>query len=95
MIDETDLVRQGQVYGAYVLGKIADERGDEAAARVWFDRMAEGSLKVIPALEEESRRHKQTPYAETLKDHVRDMQRIIARRPLRDVPEAGESAADA
>ena len=95
VIDETDLVRQGQVYGAYVLGKIADERGDEAAARVWFDRMAEGSLKVIPALEEESRRHKQTPYAETLKDHVRDMQRIIARRPLRDVPEAGESAADA
>lgn len=95
VIDQPDLVRQGQVYGAYVLGKIADERGDEAEARTWFDRMADGGLKVIPALEEEARRHKQTPYGETLKDHVRDMQRIIARRPLRDVEGTDESTAHA
>ncbi|HML24639.1 MAG TPA: tetratricopeptide repeat protein [Aggregatilinea sp.] len=95
VIDIPDLVRQGQVYGAYVLGKITQERDDEAEARVWFDRMAEGGLKVIPTLEEEARRHKQTPYGETLKDHVRDMQRIIARRPLRDMPQVEENAANA
>ncbi|WP_119068607.1 tetratricopeptide repeat protein [Aggregatilinea lenta] len=95
VLDVPDLVSQGQVYGAYVLGKIAQERGDEAEARVWFDRMASGGMKVIPALEEEARRHKQTPYADTLKEHVRDMQRIIARRPLRDVPESEESTAHA
>jgi Tfp pilus assembly protein PilF len=80
------LLRQGQVYGAFVLGQIAESAGDSAAARRWYAQMAEGAPKVIPALEEEARRHKQTPYAETLKEHVRAMQRIIARRPLEADP---------
>ena len=76
------LLRQGQVYGAFVLGQIAESQGDADAARAWYTRMAEGAPKVLPALEEEARRHKQTPYGDTLKEHIRTMQRIIARRPL-------------
>lgn len=76
------LVRQGQVYGAFLLGQLAECAGDADAARRWYVRMADAAPKVIPALEEEARRHKQTPYGETLKEHVRAMQRIIARRPL-------------
>lgn len=82
VLDDPGLLRQGQVVGAYILGQIADENGDSAAAQSWYARMAEGAPKVIPALEEEIRRHKDTPYAETLKEHVRHMERIIARRPL-------------
>jgi len=86
VMDEPLLFRQGQVVGAYILGQIAEGEGDADAARAWHARMAEAAPKVIPALEEEARRHKQTPYGETLKEHVRAMQRIIARRPLEDRP---------
>jgi len=92
VLERPDLLRQGQVYGAYVLAKIAAGRGDEAEARRWIDRMAEGAPKVIPALEEEVRRHKQTPYADTLREHIRDMQHLIAQRPLHA---AASSARDA
>lgn len=81
VIDDPTLIRQGQVYGAYILGQIAESRGDDEA-RAWYDRMAEGAPKAIPALHEEARRHKQTAYGETLKEHVRNMEQIIARRPL-------------
>jgi len=81
IIDSPELIRQGQVYGAYILGQIAEGRGDVAASE-WYARMAEGAPKVLPALHEEARRHKQTPYGETLKEHVRSMEQIIARRPL-------------
>jgi len=83
-MDEPLLFRQGQVVGAYILGQIAEEQGDAQAARAWYARMAEAAPRVIPALEEEARRHKQTAYGETLKEHVRTMQRLIARRPLED-----------
>ena len=76
------LLRQGQVYGAFILGQIAEAEGDTVTARQWYDRMAEAAPKTIHALEEEARRHKQTPYGDTLKEHIRTMQRIIARRPL-------------
>jgi len=76
------LLRQGQVYGSFVLGQIAESEGDTDAARAWYARMADGAPKTLPALDEEARRHKQTPYGDTLKEHVRAMQRIIARRPL-------------
>ncbi|MBI5959620.1 MAG: tetratricopeptide repeat protein, partial [Chloroflexi bacterium] len=82
VIDNPELLRQGQVMGAYILGQAAEASGDPAAARVWYDRMAEGAPKIIPVLQEESRRHKQTPYGEAIKDHARQMEQIIARRPL-------------
>ena len=44
--------------------------------------MADDAPKVIAALKDEVQRHKQTPYADTLKTHVRSMEQIIARRPL-------------
>jgi hypothetical protein len=84
VIDNPTLIRQGQVYGAYILGQVAEADGDPDAARTWYTRMAEGAPKVIPALEDEARRHKQTPYGDTLKAHVRAMQQIVARRPLKD-----------
>jgi len=80
IIDDPTLIRQGQVYGAYILGQVAEGRGD--AADEWYARLAEGAPKVLPLLHEEARRHKQTPYGEALKDHVRSMEQIIARRPL-------------
>ncbi|MBP8974664.1 MAG: hypothetical protein KBH93_12375 [Anaerolineae bacterium] len=86
VIDEPLLFRQGQAVGAYILGQAAEGEGDAEAARAWYARMAEAAPKVIPALEEEARRHKQTSYGETLKEHVRTMQRIIARRPLEERP---------
>jgi tetratricopeptide (TPR) repeat protein len=82
VIDRPDLIRQGRVYGAYILGQIADESGDSDAARAWYDRMAEDAPKVIAALKDEAQRHKQTPYADTLKTHLRSMEQIIARRPV-------------
>lgn len=82
VIDAPDLLRQGQVVGAYILGQLAETDGDQAAARVWYDRMADGAPKVLEALNEEWRRHKQTPYSDLLKTHVRHMEQIIARRPL-------------
>jgi hypothetical protein len=82
VIDHPDLIRQGRVYGAYILGQIAEESGDSDAARGWYDRMAEDAPKVIAALKDEAQRHKQTPYADTLKTHVRSMEQIIARRPV-------------
>jgi len=86
VIDEPLLFRQVQAVGAYILGQAAEGEGDAEAARAWYARMAEAAPKVIPALEEEARRHKQTSYGETLKEHVRTMQRIIARRPLEERP---------
>jgi hypothetical protein len=65
-----------------MLGQIAEESGDSEAARRWYDRMAEGAPKILPALDEEWHRHKQTPYGDTVKEHVRAMEKIIARRPL-------------
>ena len=82
VMDEPLLFRQGQAVGAYIMGQVAEGEGDADAARAWYARMAEAAPKVIPALEEEARRHKQTPYGETMKEQVRAMQRIIARRPL-------------
>ena len=83
VIHDPELIRQGQVYGAYLLGQIAEEAGESEAARAWYDRMAEAAPTAIPALQEEARRHKQTPYGDTLKERVRDMERIIAQRPMR------------
>jgi tetratricopeptide (TPR) repeat protein len=82
VIDHPDLIRQGRVVGAYILGQIAEESGNSEAARAWYDRMADDAPKVIAALKDEVQRHKQTPYADTLKAHVRSMEQIIARRPL-------------
>jgi hypothetical protein len=82
VIDHPDLIGQGRVYGAYILGQIAEAAGDAEAARDWYARMAENAPKVIPALKEESLRHKQTPYGDTLKDHIRRMEQIIARRAV-------------
>jgi hypothetical protein len=82
VIDSPDLIGQGRVVGAYILGQIAESAGDSESAQGWYDRMADQAPKVIPALKEEAQRHKQTPYGETLKDHVRCMEHIIARRPV-------------
>lgn len=82
IMDEPDLLAQGQVMGAYILGQVAEQHGDREEARRWYDRMAERAPRVIPHLQEEARRHKQTPYGDTLKEHVRTMQQIIARRPI-------------
>ena len=84
-LEDPTLLRQGQVMGAYLLGQMAEEAGDDEAARAWYARMAEHAPQVLPRLDEEARRHKQTPYGDALKAHVRAMQRILARRPL-DVP---------
>ncbi|NDJ78301.1 MAG: hypothetical protein GYB65_18795 [Chloroflexi bacterium] len=91
IIDHPDLMRQGQVYGAFILGQIAEEDGDSEGARDWYARLAEDAPRVLPTLEEEARRHKQTPYAETLKSNVRAMQRIVAQRPVSE--EEGTGAA--
>ena len=88
VIDDPTLLRQGQLYGAYILGQLAQESGDGAASRMWYDRMAELAPRTIPTLQEESRRHKQTAYGDTLKAHIRDMEHIIARRPLDRIPDA-------
>jgi tetratricopeptide (TPR) repeat protein len=82
ILDHPELIRQGKVVGAYLLGQIAEAEGDSAAARAWYSRMANDAPKVIPALEDELRRHKQTPYGEALKELVRGIQTILARRPL-------------
>jgi Tfp pilus assembly protein PilF len=92
VIDQPDLIRQGQVVGAYILGQVAEEDGDPAAAQVWYDRMANGAPKVLEALNEEWRRHKQTPYSDLLKHHVRRMEQIIARRPLNITKVPGDQA---
>jgi Tfp pilus assembly protein PilF len=76
------LIRHGQVYGTYLLGQIAEERGDADSARQWYTRMAEAAPRAIPTLWEEQRRHKETAYGEALKEHIRAMEKIIARRPL-------------
>ncbi len=88
VLADPTLIRQGQVFGAYILGQIAEANGDAQAARAWYARMAEHAPQVLPRLDEEARRHKQTPYGDTLKTHVRAMQRILARRPLDDLPTA-------
>lgn len=82
LMDNPTLIRQGQVWSAYILGQGAEAEGDRTRASAWYARMAEAAPKVIPALEEEQRRHKQTPYGEALKTHIRAMQQIVARRPL-------------
>ncbi|MBN1202073.1 MAG: hypothetical protein JXJ20_09475 [Anaerolineae bacterium] len=86
IIDDPTLIRLGQVFGAYILGQIAQDEGDPGAARDWYARMAEAAPKAIPALHDEARRHKQTPYGDALRQHVRAMERIIARRPLEQPP---------
>ncbi|GEM_PF-1031241 len=91
IMDDPTLVRQGQVYGAYILGQVAEEQGDADAARIWYGRMAEGAPKVIPALEDEWRRHKDAKYGDTLKEHVRRMQQIIARRPNEQMVEVRDA----
>jgi hypothetical protein len=80
VMDDPDLIRQGRVYGAYIMGQIAESAGDHDAARDWYARMAEDAPQVMPALNQEWRRHKQTPYGDTLREHVRNMERIIAER---------------
>lgn len=80
IIDDPGLIRQGRVYGAYILGQIAESDGDDNAAQAWYARMADEAPQVIPALNEEWRRHKQTPYADTLRGHVRAMEQIVANR---------------
>jgi hypothetical protein len=89
IIDDPELIRQGKVVGAYILGQIAETDGDSTAAQAWYDRMADDAPKVIPALEDEMRRHKQTPYGDALKDLVRSLQTILARRPLAQDRRAG------
>lgn len=82
LMDHPDLVRQARLYGAYILGQAAEARGNETAARAWYEQMAEAAPQAIPALQAEARRHKGTPYSETLHEHLRAMERIIAQRPL-------------
>jgi hypothetical protein len=82
IINDPTLLRQGQVVGAYILGQDAERRDDAAAARVWYARMAEYAPQVLPVLEQEARRHKQSTYGDALKQHVRAMQKIIAQRPV-------------
>jgi tetratricopeptide (TPR) repeat protein len=91
VIAAPDLIGQGRVYGAYILGQIAESAGDTESARGWYDRMAGDAPRVLPALKEESLRHKQTPYGETLKDHTRNMEHIIARRPVEPHAEMGNN----
>jgi hypothetical protein len=86
VIDHPDLLGQGRVMGAYILGQAAEFDEDHAGAQAWYARMAEAAPKIIPVLQEESRRHKQTPYGDALKDHVRRIEQIIARRPLEPGP---------
>ena len=38
--------------------------------------------RVTLRAQDEARRHKQTAYGDALKDHIRVMQQIIARRPV-------------
>jgi hypothetical protein len=82
ILDHPELIRQGKVVGAYILGQIAEAEGDSTAAQAWYSRAANDAPTVIPALEDEARRHKQTPYGEALKELVRGIQTIMARRPL-------------
>jgi hypothetical protein len=82
VIDHPDLIRQGRVSGAYILGQLAEESGDAETAQGWYARMADDAPKVLLALKDEAQRHKQTPYGDTLKAHVRSMEQIIARRPV-------------
>ncbi len=84
IIDDPLLIQQGQVVGAYILGQVAESAGDTDAARAWYTRMADAAPRVIPVLDQEARRHKQTPYGDRLKDLVRDINRTIARRSLPD-----------
>jgi len=86
IMDDPTLIRQGQVYSAFILGQIAEARGNHEEAQRWYTRLAEQPRSVIAALKEESRRHKQTPYGETLKDNIRAMEQVIARRPLAREP---------
>ncbi len=72
------LFRQGQVMSAYLLGQMAETEGDRSTAQRWYERMAEGAPKVLPVLEEEARRHKDSAYGETLKGHVKAMRHLVA-----------------
>ncbi len=82
VIDDPALIGQGRVYGAYILGLIAEGAGETDAAQTWYARMAEAAPKVLPHLKDEALRHKQTPYGDTLKEHIRHMEQIIARRAV-------------
>lgn len=82
VMDTPLLFRQGRVMGAYLLGQIAEAAGDMEGAQRWYERMADDAPKVIPVLEEEARRHKDSLYGEMLKEHVKAMGRILARRSL-------------
>ncbi len=95
VMDDPTLLRQGQVFSAYILGQIAAQAGDEDAARAWYARMAEYAPQVIPVLEQESRRHKQTNYGDALRHHVRAMQKIIAQRPMAEGATAEATGGDA
>lgn len=95
ILDDPTLLRQGQLFGAYILGQSAERAGKHDDARAWYARMADLAPKVLPVLQEEARRHKQTAYGDTLKAHVRTMQQIIARRPLQSTPRAEELPSDA
>lgn len=84
IIDDPLLIQQGRVVGAFVLGQVAEGAGDADAAAAWYARMADEAPRVVPLLDQEARRHKQTPYGDALKSLVRDINHIVARRPLHD-----------
>lgn len=87
VIDDPTLLRQGQLYSAYILAGLAEKHDDAEAVRRYQAQMAQLAPQTIPALQAEARRHKQTAYGETLKQHTREMERIIARRPLAESPD--------
>lgn len=74
------LFRQGRVMSAYLLGQMSEAEGDLTTAQRWYERMAQDAPRVLPTLEEEARRHKDSAYGEALKGHVKAMRRILAQR---------------
>jgi len=91
LAEDPTVIRQGQMMTAYILGQGAEAAGGEAAARVWYARMAEDAPRIIPVLEEEARRHKQTPYGDALKLHTSRIKQIVARRPLAELAPGAET----
>lgn len=82
ILDDPELLRQGALVGAYIVGQAAAAAGEPDAARRWYGRLAADAPKALPALREEARRHKQTPYGDALKDHIRSIDQIMTNGPL-------------